>query len=454
MTLSVLCVVLCIVGPLLKVSALPSTDLERKVENFESTLEAMSTIVLRLMKENEKLETMTGNVARLMKENEKLETMADNVAKLMKENEKLETMADNVARLMKENEKLETMTDNVTRLMKENEKLETMTGNVARLMKENEKLETMTDNVARLMKENEKLETMTDNVARLMKENEKLETMADNVARLMKENEKLETMADNVARLMKGNEKLETMADNVARLMKENEKLHVETMTDNVARLIEENEHLKIRVNLLEQMVRGPNDEGPIVTGGMVNMDRTRKQESGIIRTTDMSGVQDEEGGTKESYHRIQQNRKRIVPSMSSPTDLVAFHAYLSKENLGPLPAHHILKFDSVSINKGHGYNAYDGIFVAPTSGTYVFTWSIMSDGHGNVFSQLMKNSDIVGSRFADSSTSSEWDFSTGIVVVDVNQGDHVYVRLGEASVGNVLSFIYSRTTFSGWLLN
>ena len=86
-------------------------------------------------------------------------------------------------------------------------------------------------------------------------------------------------------------------------------------------------------------------------------------------------------------------------------------------------------------------------------TGTYVFTWSIMSGVHGYVSTQLMKNSHVIGTRYVDSASSTVWDFSTGIVVVDAAQGDHVYVRLGEASGGQVMSMVRSRTTFSGWLL-
>ena len=99
-------------------------------------------------------------------------------------------------------------------------------------------------------------------------------------------------------------------------------------------------------------------------------------------------------------------------------------------------------------------YYIFDGIFIVPTSGTYVFTWSFMADSHGNVNTELMKNADIIGTRFADSSLIPVWDFSTGIVVSDVVQGDQVYVRLGHTSGGNVMSVSSSRTTFSGWLLN
>lgn len=141
------------------------------------------------------------------------------------------------------------------------------------------------------------------------------------------------------------------------------------------------------------------------------------------------------------------------VPPTSTPTGVIAFHAYLSHDSSGPLPRHHILKFDMVPLNKGNGYKAFDGIFIAPTSGTYVFSWSFMSDVHGNVITELTKNADVIGNRFADSLNSAVYDFSTGTVVVDILQGDHVYVRMG-GSTGQVKSISVSRTTFSGWLLN
>lgn len=81
------------------------------------------------------------------------------------------------------------------------------------------------------------------------------------------------------------------------------------------------------------------------------------------------------------------------------------------------------------------------------------FRWSFMSDVHGNVLTELTKNADVVGNRFADSLNSAVYDFSTGTVVVDILQGDHVYVRMGE-STGQVKSISVSRTTFSGWLLH
>ena len=137
-----------------------------------------------------------------------------------------------------------------------------------------------------------------------------------------------------------------------------------------------------------------------------------------------------------------------------TPTGVIAFHAYLSKSSNGPLSAHHILAFDIVQLNRGNGYNVFDGIFEVPASGTYVFTWSFMADSHGSVCTELMKNADVIGTRCADSNTATVWDFATGIVVTDAIQGGHVYVRMQQASVGNVMSHSLSRTSFSGWLLN
>lgn len=47
------------------------------------------------------------------------------------------------------------------------------------------------------------------------------------------------------------------------------------------------------------------------------------------------------------------------VPSTISPTGVIAFPAYLSRDSDGPLSNHHILKFDIVPLNKGKGFRSY-----------------------------------------------------------------------------------------------
>lgn len=73
---------------------------------------------------------------------------------------------------------------------------------------------------------------------------------------------------------------------------------------------------------------------------------------------------------------------------------------------------------------------------------------------HGWVYTELMKNADVIGTRYSESNSPSSWGFfSSGTVVVGVSHVDHVYVRLGRTSNGRVASIHESRTTFSGWLL-
>lgn len=77
-------------------------------------------------------------------------------------------------------------------------------------------------------------------------------------------------------------------------------------------------------------------------------------------------------------------------------------------------------------------------------------TYTVM---YKNVITELTKYATVIGNRFADSLNSAVYDFSTGTVVVDILQGDHVYVRMG-GSTGQIKSISYSRTTFSSWLLH
>lgn len=100
-----------------------------------------------------------------------------------------------------------------------------------------------------------------------------------------------------------------------------------------------------------------------------------------------------------------------LVSTRTTTAGVIAFHAYMSKGSEVPLPTHHILQFDVVLLNRGNGYNAFDGIFVVPATGTYVFTWSFMSWPHGWVYTELMKNADVIGTRYSESDSPSAWVF-------------------------------------------
>lgn len=121
------------------------------------------------------------------------------------------------------------------------------------------------------------------------------------------------------------------------------------------------------------------------------------------------------------------------VPPTSDTMGHVAFHAYLSTSTQSGLRQHHTLVFDSVRVNKGNGYNKGDGIFVVPQT------------------VEIVVNGEVIGSAFADGPGA--WDQGSGIVLVEVNTGDHVFLRMQENGQNVVNSNARGRTTFSGWKL-
>ncbi|XP_052784562.1 complement C1q-like protein 4 [Mya arenaria] len=130
----------------------------------------------------------------------------------------------------------------------------------------------------------------------------------------------------------------------------------------------------------------------------------------------------------------------------------VAFYAYLSA-NVCP-GVHQILVFDVLVTNVGKAYNAHDGAFVVPVNGTYAFAVSLFSQGKKYVGVEIVVNGDVKGEVFADSQEINDVHSSSASVVVDVNVGDHVYVRRGADSTCGILSQASrGRTYFSGWLL-
>ncbi|XP_056017323.1 complement C1q-like protein 4 [Ostrea edulis] len=132
----------------------------------------------------------------------------------------------------------------------------------------------------------------------------------------------------------------------------------------------------------------------------------------------------------------------------------IAFYAYLSKGESAI--QHHGVTFDTVITNVGAAYNHHDGVFTAPTNGVYVFNWNLYSSYHGDLVSELMVNSAKKGGRRSDSLRVEEDHSSSGTVVVQINQGDVVYVRMHPTAsiTGYIISSSGSyQSSFSGWLL-
>lgn len=121
--------------------------------------------------------------------------------------------------------------------------------------------------------------------------------------------------------------------------------------------------------------------------------------------------------------------------------------------------------FDTVENNLGNGYNKTTGIFTAPTSGLYAFTWTVQAAGkhvvkpinsnsqYGEINAALMQNEAVKGVIVADTEKQYDIGSATGFVVLETKAGDRFRIAVTE---WNGQGDIYSsnkngRTAFSGF---
>lgn len=142
----------------------------------------------------------------------------------------------------------------------------------------------------------------------------------------------------------------------------------------------------------------------------------------------------------------------RIIPPTSHDGP-VAFYGYMTTAmtNIG---GHHTLIFDVIKTNSGNGFHSTAGIFTAPSSGFYVFTWTLRvhSDGFHGV--ELVVNGQVVGALIQHAGHGED-DMSSTTVVIHVSQGGDVFLRTKMGyNHGEIYSNVYGYSPFAGWKLN
>ncbi|KAF4788139.1 hypothetical protein TURU_163253 [Turdus rufiventris] len=121
---------------------------------------------------------------------------------------------------------------------------------------------------------------------------------------------------------------------------------------------------------------------------------------------------------------------------------------------LGPSPheGYEVLKFDDVVTNLGNHYDPASGKFTCQVRGIYFFTYHIlMRGGDGtSMWADLCKNGQVRASAIAQDADQN-YDYASNSVVLHLDSGDEVYVKLdgGKAHGGNNNKY----STFSGFLL-
>ena len=113
-----------------------------------------------------------------------------------------------------------------------------------------------------------------------------------------------------------------------------------------------------------------------------------------------------------------------------------------------------VIKFKTVILNEGSGYDPATGHFTAPSAGVYQFSYFIghNTDPPSQTWVRLMVKGNAVNSAVADSFHNGE-DLQGGNVgVVRLNTGDKAWIESWHQSDA-VYNAGYQFTTFSGVLI-
>ena len=124
----------------------------------------------------------------------------------------------------------------------------------------------------------------------------------------------------------------------------------------------------------------------------------------------------------------------------------------VAETNIG---THHQLVFDVPVTNYGNGYNKHTGIFTAPQSGVYAFSFTIFPGRGSYVTMNIYRNSEVVGQVFGDMTTSHEFSSSSMVAVISMTIGDATYLRTSSitTSAGSIYSDGNVKSSFAGWKL-
>ncbi|XP_067381430.1 complement C1q-like protein 4 [Channa argus] len=170
----------------------------------------------------------------------------------------------------------------------------------------------------------------------------------------------------------------------------------------------------------------------------------------------DMCNLLKEFGAMREKLgaleNKFKESENQILELKKKEKNKVFFSAATGGSgHIGPFNTYTTLIYKTVITNIGNAYNQFTGIFTAPVAGIYYFTLFYHAGGTNIVSLTLIKNDQTVVECYDHRTLQDGADNGGNAVLLQLQQGDQVFVRLGANTHvwGN-----NEITTFSGFLVS
>ncbi|XP_053177552.1 complement C1q-like protein 2 [Scomber japonicus] len=148
---------------------------------------------------------------------------------------------------------------------------------------------------------------------------------------------------------------------------------------------------------------------------------------------------------------KISENEVEELKRQNADQPKVAFSLGLTdKGRIGPFNTDITLKFSKVITNFGQAYSPSTGLFTAPVSGAYYFSFNTL-DTRNNVWRRVYLYHNDKSVLFSYNYSANGWESVSNSLVLQLEKGDVVYLVLPAGY--SVYDDTADHTTFNGFLL-
>jgi hypothetical protein len=87
-----------------------------------------------------------------------------------------------------------------------------------------------------------------------------------------------------------------------------------------------------------------------------------------------------------------------------------------------------ILVFETVIVNEGEHYDPYDGVFVAPQKGVYLFSWTVSGYSGQFIVAELVVEQNTISSA-GEQNAGGGYPSASMTALCKMEKGDHAWIR-------------------------